>query len=173
VSKLEKELEVIIFDRSKMPVIPTEVGAQLIAQAKKVVSESKGIYEMIAALKGDISGVIKLGIIPTLAPYLLPLFVMLVNSVKPLDEIRQGGTVDGGRLREGRLARTGNAGDQYQAMTLHLPTHRRTSVKRCGPTSLERRSSSPSTWNLPATTRVHAPRQPAHGREPGRTGSRS
>jgi LysR family transcriptional regulator, hydrogen peroxide-inducible genes activator len=75
VSKLEKELEVIIFDRSKMPVIPTEVGAQLIAQAKKVVSESKGIYEMIAALKGDISGVIKLGIIPTLAPYLLPLFV--------------------------------------------------------------------------------------------------
>ncbi|MBS9523553.1 LysR family transcriptional regulator [Litoribacter ruber] len=75
ISKLEKELEIIIFDRSKMPVIPTEVGAQILAQAKRVVSESKGIYEMVAALKGDISGVIKLGIIPTLAPYLLPLFV--------------------------------------------------------------------------------------------------
>lgn len=74
-SKLEKELGVILFDRSKMPVIPTEIGVQIIAQAKKVVSESKGILELVAQLKGDISGVIKLGIIPTLAPYLLHLFV--------------------------------------------------------------------------------------------------
>lgn len=75
VSKLEKELDIIIFDRSKMPVIPTEMGAAIISQAKKVVIESKGIYEMISVLKGDVSGVIKLGIIPTLAPYLLPLFI--------------------------------------------------------------------------------------------------
>ncbi|KPQ15065.1 MAG: hydrogen peroxide inducible transcriptional regulator OxyR [Algoriphagus marincola HL-49] len=74
-SKLERELEVILFDRSKMPVIPTEIGVQIIAQAKRVVSESKGIYELVAQLKGDISGTIKLGIIPTLAPYLLHLFV--------------------------------------------------------------------------------------------------
>src|SRR5690554_5281389 len=75
ISKLEKELDVLIFDRSKMPVIPTEIGAQLILQAKRVVSESKGIYETIAQLKGDIGGMIKIGIIPTLAPYLLHLFV--------------------------------------------------------------------------------------------------
>ncbi|MCH7411073.1 hydrogen peroxide-inducible genes activator [Belliella sp. DSM 111904] len=75
VNKLEKELNVIIFDRSKMPVIPTETGAQIIAQAKKVVSHSKGIFELVAQLKGDISGVIKLGIIPTLAPYLLHRFI--------------------------------------------------------------------------------------------------
>lgn len=75
VSKLEKELEVILFDRSKMPVIPTEIGAQIITQAKKVVSESKGIFELVSQLKGDISGVIKLGIIPTLAPYLLHRFI--------------------------------------------------------------------------------------------------
>ncbi len=73
--KLEKELGVILFDRSKMPVIPTEIGVQIIAQAKKVVSESKGIMELVAQLKGDISGTIKLAIIPTLAPYLLHLFV--------------------------------------------------------------------------------------------------
>jgi LysR family transcriptional regulator, hydrogen peroxide-inducible genes activator len=73
--KLEKDLGVILFDRSKMPVIPTEIGIQIITQAKKVVSESKGIYEMVAQLKGDISGKIKLGIIPTLAPYLLHLFI--------------------------------------------------------------------------------------------------
>ncbi|EKB49572.1 hydrogen peroxide-inducible genes activator [Cecembia lonarensis] len=75
VSKLEKELEVILFDRSKMPVITTEIGAQIIEQAKRVVSESKGIYELVAQLKGDISGVIKIGIIPTLAPYLLHRFI--------------------------------------------------------------------------------------------------
>lgn len=75
IHKLERELDVVIFDRSKMPVIPTEIGQQLIDQARKVVSESKGIYEMISQLKGNISGVIKLGIIPTLAPYLLHLFI--------------------------------------------------------------------------------------------------
>lgn len=75
VSKLEKELEVILFDRSKMPVIPTEIGIQVVEQAKRVVSESKGIYELLSQLKGDVSGVIKLGIIPTLAPYLLHRFI--------------------------------------------------------------------------------------------------
>jgi LysR family hydrogen peroxide-inducible transcriptional activator len=74
-SKLEKELGVILFDRSKMPVIPTEIGVQIIIQAKKVVSESKGILELVAQLKGDISGTLKLGIIPTLAPYLLHRFI--------------------------------------------------------------------------------------------------
>lgn len=73
--KLEKELGVILFDRSKMPVIPTEIGVQIITQAKKVVSESKGIMELVAQLKGDISGTLKLGIIPTLAPYLLHRFI--------------------------------------------------------------------------------------------------
>jgi LysR family hydrogen peroxide-inducible transcriptional activator len=74
-SKLERDLGVILFDRSKMPVIPTEIGVQIIAQAKRVLSESKGIFELVAHLKGDISGVVKLGIIPTLAPYLLHLFI--------------------------------------------------------------------------------------------------
>jgi LysR family hydrogen peroxide-inducible transcriptional activator len=73
--KLERDLGVILFDRSKMPVIPTEIGVQIISQAKKVVSESKGILELVAQLKGDISGTIKLAIIPTLAPYLLHLFI--------------------------------------------------------------------------------------------------
>lgn len=75
VNKLEKELEVILFDRSKMPVIPTETGYRIIEQAKKVVSHSKGIYELVSQLKGDVSGVVKLGIIPTLAPYLLHRFI--------------------------------------------------------------------------------------------------
>ena len=74
-SKLERDLGVILFDRTKMPVIPTEIGVQIISQAKRVISESKGIFELVAHLKGDISGIVKLGIIPTLAPYLLHLFI--------------------------------------------------------------------------------------------------
>ena len=83
-SKLEKELGVILFDRSKMPVIPTESGAQVVAQAKKVLSESKGIFELVAQLKGDVSGILKLGILPTLAPYLLHLFIRKFLDNYPL-----------------------------------------------------------------------------------------
>lgn len=75
IHKLEEELGVVIFDRSKQPVIPTAIGERLIEQAKKVVKESKMISNIIAEEKGEISGVLKLGIIPTLAPYLLPLFI--------------------------------------------------------------------------------------------------
>jgi LysR family hydrogen peroxide-inducible transcriptional activator len=83
VSKLERELDVILFDRSKMPVIPTEMGEILIAQAKRVVMESKAIFETIAQLKGDVGGILKLGIIPTLAPYLLPLFIKAFINKDP------------------------------------------------------------------------------------------
>ena len=83
-SKLEKELGVILFDRSKMPVIPTESGVQVITQAKKVLTESKGIFEVVSQLKGDISGVLKLGILPTLAPYLLHLFIRKFLENYPL-----------------------------------------------------------------------------------------
>lgn len=74
-SKLERDLGVILFDRSKTPIIPTEMGVHIIAQAKKVLTESRGVLELVSQMKGDISGVIKLGIIPTIAPYLLHLFI--------------------------------------------------------------------------------------------------
>lgn len=75
ISKLERELDILLFDRSKMPVIPTELGEKVILQAKRVVLESKGILELVAEMKGEIGGTIKVGIIPTLAPNLLPLFI--------------------------------------------------------------------------------------------------
>lgn len=83
VNKLEIELGVILFDRSKMPVIPTEIGSTIIDQAKKVTSHSKGIFELVSQLKGDVSGVIKIGIIPTLAPYLLHRFIRVFLEKYP------------------------------------------------------------------------------------------
>ena len=74
VHKLEEELGIKIFDRSKQPVIPTEAGAEVIEQAKKIITAKEQMHEMVNNRKGVISGELKVGIIPTLAPYLLPLF---------------------------------------------------------------------------------------------------
>lgn len=75
IQKLEEDLGVILFDRSKKPVEPTVIGQKIVDQAQIVLQEVRRIDELIKAEKGEISGDFKLGIIPTLAPYLLPLFL--------------------------------------------------------------------------------------------------
>ena len=75
IKKLEEDLEVIIFDRSKQPLIPTDVGRRIIDQARIALQESQKINSIIKDHKNLISGELKIGIIPTLAPYLLPLFI--------------------------------------------------------------------------------------------------
>ncbi|HHB79304.1 MAG TPA: hydrogen peroxide-inducible genes activator [Saprospiraceae bacterium] len=75
IKKLEEELDVVIFDRSKQPVIPTEIGKKIIAQARLVLAEYNRIEAIIQEEKSIVSGVLTVAIIPTLAPYLLPLFI--------------------------------------------------------------------------------------------------
>lgn len=75
IKKLEEELDVIIFDRSKQPIVPTETGVRLIAQAKEILREAERMKEIVSDAKGEISGELNIGIIPTVSPYLLPLFV--------------------------------------------------------------------------------------------------
>lgn len=72
IQKLEEELDVKIFDRTKQPVIPTEIGASIIAQARITLREASVIKQVIAEQKDNMTGEIRIGIIPTLAPYLLP-----------------------------------------------------------------------------------------------------
>jgi len=72
IQKLEDELNIKIFDRSQLPVQPTPIGVQVINQARVIVSQVKQIKEIIQEEKGIIQGVFRLGIIPTIAPYLLP-----------------------------------------------------------------------------------------------------
>jgi LysR family hydrogen peroxide-inducible transcriptional activator len=83
VNKLEQELGIKIFDRSKQPVIPTEAGAEIIEQAKKIIGEQEQMHEMVHTRKGVLSGELKIGIIPTLAPYLLPLFAQQFTQKYP------------------------------------------------------------------------------------------
>jgi len=75
IRKLEDELGARIFDRSKQPVVPTDVGKAIVEQARVVLRESKRLEELVLSQKGMLTGQLRLGIIPTLAPYLLPLFL--------------------------------------------------------------------------------------------------
>lgn len=72
IQKLEEHLGVKLFDRSKQPVVPTEIGIEIIEQARVLLQESYKIKDIIQERKGEISGELKIGIIPTIAPYLLP-----------------------------------------------------------------------------------------------------
>lgn len=72
IQKLEDELGVKIFDRTKQPVIPTEIGTTVLAQARVALREASRITQLIDDQKGSLSGELRIGIIPTLAPYLLP-----------------------------------------------------------------------------------------------------
>lgn len=72
IQKLEEELGVKIFDRTKQPVIPTEIGTNIITQARITLREAYLIKQMINDQKDTLSGDLRIGIIPTLAPYLLP-----------------------------------------------------------------------------------------------------
>ncbi|RIJ43030.1 hydrogen peroxide-inducible genes activator [Pontibacter oryzae] len=73
--KLEEELGVQLFDRSRVPVRPTEIGKEIIAQARVVLAESKKLQEIVHNQKQELSGELRIGVIPTLAPYLMPLFI--------------------------------------------------------------------------------------------------
>src|SRR6201989_1328493 len=72
IQKLEDNLGVKLFDRSKQPVTPTEIGIAVIAQARLLLAESEKIKEIISDRQKELSGELRVGIIPTISPYILP-----------------------------------------------------------------------------------------------------
>ena len=87
VKKLEEELDVVLFDRTRQPVIPTEQGKQVIAQARVVLQETARIKTLINDLKQQVTGELRIGLIPTIAPYLLPLFAGEFKKTYPEVEL--------------------------------------------------------------------------------------
>ncbi len=75
IQKLEDSLGVILFDRDKHPVEPTAIGEKIIKQARNILLESKKIKDIIDDEKNEVSGDVVIGVIPTLAPYVIPLFI--------------------------------------------------------------------------------------------------
>ncbi|MDR3226229.1 MAG: hydrogen peroxide-inducible genes activator [Prevotellaceae bacterium] len=72
IQKLEEEMDVKIFDRTKHPVEPTAIGEQVIAQARITLKNLRQIKEVVENEKNIVKGVFRLGIIPTIATYLVP-----------------------------------------------------------------------------------------------------
>jgi LysR family hydrogen peroxide-inducible transcriptional activator len=75
VQKLEDELGIVIFDRSKSPILPTSEGELIIEQAKTVVREQKRIFDLVQRARDELAGDFRLAVIPTLSTYILPLFL--------------------------------------------------------------------------------------------------
>lgn len=75
VKKLEEDLGVLVFDRSKKPILTTDIGRRVVTQARTILRESSRIYELIQDEQDTVKGELRVGVIPTLGPYLLPQFL--------------------------------------------------------------------------------------------------
>lgn len=86
IQKLEEELDAKIFDRSRQPVTPTPIGVYIIEQAGNVLVQTNRIKNIIEEERHSLAGLFKLGILPTIAPYLLPrFFPQLMKKYQQLD----------------------------------------------------------------------------------------
>ena len=84
IQKLEAELDITIFDRTKKPIAISDVGIKIIQQCKKIVSESEKMQDVVDQDRGVIGGNFKIGIVPTIMPTLLPLFLDELVSNYPM-----------------------------------------------------------------------------------------
>lgn len=106
IKKLESELGIVIFERSKSSVTVTPLGEKIVAQAQRVLEESRGLKDIASAGKDQLSTPLKLGAIFTIGPYLFPHLVPLIHKAAPemplyLEENYTG--VLRKQLREGEL----------------------------------------------------------------------
>lgn len=88
VRNLEDELGIAIFDRNTYPVRPTAIGEKIVILARKTLQDAAQIEEIVNTEKGEESGNIEMGIIPTIAPYILPLLFKKMQSDHPAIHLR-------------------------------------------------------------------------------------
>lgn len=106
IQKLEEELEITIFDRTKKPIQLTEVGQKIVQQARNIVNESDRIQDIVDQQKGFIGGIFRLGVIPTVMPTLLPMFIGNFLKKYPkvklkIEELHTEAIIE--KLKEGHL----------------------------------------------------------------------
>ena len=83
ISKLEEELGLVLFNRRRKPVELTSEGERVVRQLRLITSEISGLKEMVKEIKGEVGGVVKISCIPTIAPFLLPLFLRQFSETYP------------------------------------------------------------------------------------------
>ena len=86
IQKIEEELNILIFDRTKKPIQLTDIGQKIVNQAKNIVNEADRIQDIVEQQKGFVGGEFRLGIIPTIMPTLLPMF--LNNFIKKYPKVK-------------------------------------------------------------------------------------
>jgi LysR family hydrogen peroxide-inducible transcriptional activator len=112
IQKLEAELGIMIFDRVKKPIMPTPVGKKFIEQAILIIQDYEKLIQIGKSTKDELSGDFRLGIIPTVAPYLIPLFIRDFSQRYPkvnlhIDELKTSTIIENlnqGTLEAGILA---------------------------------------------------------------------
>ena len=83
IQKLEEELGAKLFERGKSEITMTPVGARIVEQAQKVLEEASQIKEIAQSGRNQLAGVLKLGVIYTVAPYLLPDLIPALHERAP------------------------------------------------------------------------------------------
>ncbi|MFP5518959.1 MAG: LysR substrate-binding domain-containing protein [Bdellovibrionia bacterium] len=129
INKLEEELGVLIFDRSKQPIETTDIGKEVVEQARKILKESDNLKALIGEMKGEVSGHLRLGVIPTVAPYLIHRFVakFLAENPKLSLEIEEKTTSEivrdlhAGKLDVGILATPIDDNDLLRSVLYYEP----------------------------------------------------
>lgn len=144
IQKLEDELDVQIFDRSKKPIALTDIGRKIVMQAKNIVNEANRISDIVDQQKGFIGGEFKLGVIPTVMPTLLPMFLRNFINKYPkvklvIEELPTTSILE--KLEDGHLDAAIAATPLYQDMikerplyyepfVAYIPTHHKLNGKK-------------------------------------------
>ena len=88
IQKLEDELNTKLFDRTTQPVQPTLTGRKVIEQARIALRQTNQIKEIVKEETRSVEGVFRIGVLPTIAPYLLPRFFPELMEEYPSLDIR-------------------------------------------------------------------------------------
>ena len=83
IKKLEEELGVALFDRSSNEIRPTDAGLRILDQAQRVLEEADMIKQLAKEEQNELEGSFKLGLIFTVAPYLLPKLIVSLRDLAP------------------------------------------------------------------------------------------
>ena len=125
IQKLEAELDVKLFERSSQQVMPTAIGKVVVEQAWKVLNRARKLKDIVAEEKKSLTGTFRLGILPTIAPYLLPRFfprLMRENSSLEIRVVEMKTayirrSIDRGEIDAAVMVDTGDL-DDYALTTL-------------------------------------------------------
>lgn len=106
VAKLEDELGVSLFERGRNDVTPTPIGDRVVAQARRVLLEAGRVKDIAVDGRDDLKGVVRLGVIYTIGPWLIPALVPELHKVAPgmplaLEENLTAELTE--RLKDGRI----------------------------------------------------------------------